>query len=202
MTSEIQQNRYDQLVRRVAGIIGPGSKVSEVLTELFPMIDVENPPSELLALGGTRLAFGGVENNPGAGNRAVNQIFNPADSGTIITVTAMLVSSSASMVITWGTNSAALPTQVNTEAFADSRLVAARPIGQIRIRLTPVAAVTTGFLRQSGGAAFVYAFPNDVAVLSPGNGLEVGTVGTAIQTQTTFYWRERTALPSELSLPG
>ncbi len=48
MGQELQQNRYDQLIRRVGGIIGPGSKVVEALGELFPVIDVENVPGELL----------------------------------------------------------------------------------------------------------------------------------------------------------
>jgi len=56
--TELQQNRYDQLLRRVGDLKGPGSKVNDVLQELFPTIDVENVPGELLFLMGTHIGLG------------------------------------------------------------------------------------------------------------------------------------------------
>ena len=38
--SQLQQSRYDQLLRRVGDLKGPGSKVNDVLHELFPMFDL------------------------------------------------------------------------------------------------------------------------------------------------------------------
>jgi len=93
VTNEIQQNRYDQTLRRVTGIIGPGSKVAEVLTELFPVIDVERVPGELLILGGTDLAAGGASLDGGPGNSSEINLHNPPGSGKIITCTQILITS-------------------------------------------------------------------------------------------------------------
>ena len=58
--TEIQQGRYDALVRRVADLKGPGSKVNDMLEELFPVFDVEKLPSELYRLANIDLCFGGA----------------------------------------------------------------------------------------------------------------------------------------------
>lgn len=202
MTNEVQQSRYDQVIRRVAGIIGPGSKVSEVLTELFPVLDVENVPSELLILGGTRIAFGGADNNPGAGNRSVIQVFNPVDSNYILTVTGFLASGQAATTYSFGVGTVALPTALSTEVFADTRVGGLRPVGQIRIRATAVGPLTAGFVRFSGTVGHRITFPNDICVLGPGSGFEIGPGAVAQQSQATFFWRERPALESELNLPA
>ena len=67
---EVQQNRWDQLIRRVSGSIGPGSRVSETLSELLPVMDVERVPGELLRLMGTDVAMASetmMEKGPGIG---------------------------------------------------------------------------------------------------------------------------------------
>jgi len=103
VTNEIQQTRYDRLIRRVAGIIGPGSKVSEVLTELFPVLDVESVPSELLILAGTNTCFGGGQFQAMAGQSPKMGLFNPADSNTILVLTHVYVSTdTGNQNIRWG----------------------------------------------------------------------------------------------------
>ena len=85
--TELQQNRYDRLLRRVGGLIGAKSMVNDALGELFPMLEVENVPGELLALLGTQLGWCSASLGPSVGNFNHHQLFNPADSGVVITVT-------------------------------------------------------------------------------------------------------------------
>jgi len=93
MTFEVQQTRWDRIIRRVSGSIGPGSRVSETLSELFPVLDVERVPGELLLLGGTAICVGANDNSGAAGQVARHQIFNPVGSGVIATVSKLIVAS-------------------------------------------------------------------------------------------------------------
>lgn len=201
MTDEIQTTRYDQLIRRVAGIIGPGSKVAEVITELFPMIDVENVPGELLRLSGTFIAFGGASITGAAGQSGRVQLFNPADSGNLITVSHVDVGVDASQTVRYGVGTIALTTGVATQVHRDTRTpITQRPIGQIRTQSSVALAPATGQVRLLANSTFRVFDPNGVAVLLPGSGLEVGASNNATLVVATFFWRERVAQESELSV--
>ncbi len=200
MSSELQQNRYDQIMRRVGGMIGTGSKVSEVLTELFPVVDLERVPGELLLLGGTRLCQGASIVTGAAGERARIQVFNPADSGTLITVSSVRLSTLSIQNIRWATTETALTTGVGTEVFRDRRLpLLGRPVGAIRTDSTVAATGAHGLARLLASVMYSIEDPNAVAVLPPGTGFEVGADTVATTVVATFYWRERTAEQSELS---
>ena len=200
MTNEIQQNRYDRLLRRVAGIIGPGSKVSEVLSELFPVLDVESVPSELLILAGTRTCFGGGTINAGAGFAPKMELFNPAGSNTIITLTDVYVSSSSgSMTVRWGTNTVQLTTQIATELFSDTRNpVLFNPVGEVGTEAAVAFAPATGQARLISNTVLHLEGKNDLMILSPGNGFQVGLGTNNTIIHVTFYWRERPMETSEV----
>ena len=201
MTYEVQQNRWDSLIRRVSGSIGPGSRVSETLSELFPVLDVERVPGELLVLGGTLIAQG-AENRLGAGGQFAHvQLFNPAASGKLITVTQAIVTSSVAQRIRWGNVNVALGTQTNVDRFRDTRLgLLERPVGQIRNASLATVVQDTGAVEVLADTPLFLKDENSLAVLSPGFGFEfsAGTVATTIFL--TFYWRERAAEASELSI--
>lgn len=200
MSQDLQQNRYDQLIRRVGGLIGPGAKVSEVLGELFPVLDVENMPGELMFLAGWRLAYGSIAVTGAAGENPRAQIFNPVDSGKIMTVSSVVIGTTQTQSIRWTTNALPLTTGVGTERIRDTRAgTIQRPVGQIRRDSTVVITDATGQLRLPNGAIFVLKDPNDLAVLAPGAGFEVGGQTVASTISVTFYWRERVAEASELS---
>ena len=200
MSSELQQNRYDQIMRRVGGMIGTGSKVSEVLTELFPVVDLERVPGELLLLGGTRLCIGSAIVTGAAGERARIQVFNPADSGTLVTVSSVVISTLTIQNIRWATTETALTTGLATEAFRDRRLtLPGRPVGAIRTDSTVAATDVHGLARLLASTPYFLTDRNSVAVLPPGSGFEVGADTVATAVIATFYWRERTAEQSELS---
>ena len=193
MTSEIQQNRYDRLVRRVAGIIGPGSKVSEVLTELFPVIDVENMPSELLILSGTRTAFGGGVATGGGGNSTKMGLFNPAGSNTIITLTDVwIASTSGAQIIRWGLNVNQLAVNIATQQFTDTRNpIQQLPVGEISTEVAAALANATGQTLTTTNVPVHITGKNEVAMLRPGIGFEIGLTASNQVQYTTFYWRER-----------
>lgn len=199
MPSELQQNRYDQLIRRVGGIVGPGSKVSEALTELFPVIDVERVPGELLLLGGTRLAFGGGTIVGAAGQRPKAQLFNPVGSGQLITVTSVIASTQVADTLRWGVQPIQLSTGIGTETFRDTRLGLARPTGAIFQESAVALASGTNQARLIVNDPIHLDDENAIAILAPGNGFEIGLSLVANSLFYTFSWRERTAERSELS---
>lgn len=197
---EVLQNRWDQLIRRVSASVGPGSRVSETLTELFPVIDVERVPGELLLLGGTRLSSGASQITGAAGQSGRLQVFNPAGSNQIITVTSVVVSTTANDQIRIATSNTALTTGVGTEIFRDRRLpLTGRPTGQIRS--DSLVALADGHLlvRVLASDNFSLEDENGLAVLPPGSGYEVGSQTNQIALTVSFLWRERAAEQSELS---
>jgi len=199
--TEIQQSRYDQLLRRVCDLKGPGSKVNDALTELFPMIDVENVPGELLMLAGTRICMGGGTLAGVAAQAITAQLFNPVDSGKLITVTRVYAAWLGSTTVRWGTTVVSLATPIGTERFRDTRLIVpAAPSGEIhQLSRVPLA---TGInqARLANNDTFELNDPNGVAVLAPGTGFEIGNATLDLDIHYGFNWRERVAEPSELNL--
>jgi len=203
MTSDLQQTRYDKLVRRVGGIIGPGSKVAEALPELFPVVDVESQLAELLLLGGTRTGFGGGTQAPVVGQAGRAQLFNPVDSNVLVTVTRVFAASGSINVIRWGLRSTAIATAIDTQLLRDTReILPAAPTAVVRSDTSATLANATGQQPVIANAPFYLTDPNGVAVLAPGQGFEIGNGNSNTSFFFTFYWREREAIQSELSLPG
>jgi len=199
--TEIQQNRWDQLVRRAANIVGGGSQVSDTLNELFPVIDVERVPGELLLLAGTRISFGGGVTVGAATTAGRAQLFNPVNSNVLATITGMLISTSADTIIRFGVNNTALSGGIGTETLRDLRnLQPNSPTCQIRTQITVALADATGQTRVLASDPLQLEDPNGLFVLSPATGIEVGPSSFNIGMNFTFFWRERAAEASELSL--
>ena len=201
MSDEIQQTRYDRLIRRVAGIIGPGSKVSQVITELFPMIDVENVPPELLILMGTKICMGGGTTAAVAGQSGKAQLFNPPDSGMIITLTDITCSASTLTTMRWGRSNVSFAARITTEVFTDFRNdPVSRPIGQVHQKTEAALASATNQARLLSFTPLLIQPKNSVCVLSPGFGFEVGSSVQNTSFHFGFNWRERAVEPSELKV--
>jgi len=198
--TEIQQGRYDALLRRVADLKGPGSKVNDVLEELFPVIDVENVPAELYRLSQIDLCMGGGTANGIAAQAGRGQIFNPAGSGKVITVTQAGFSASSTAITRWGRSSVALTTALQTQIFRDVRHpITNLPTGQIRNQTSVALAPATGQIRVLASTPFILKDENGLAVLTEGNGFEIGTDLLNGLGNFYFYWRERVAEPSEVN---
>jgi len=203
--AELQQNRYDKLIRRVGGIIGPGSMVSEAITELFPMIDVENVPGELLALMGTRMAWARADLTSGGGLHPQVQLFNPVDSATILTVTSLQLSHTPTGGFEWGTSNAAMTTVTTNGEFRDTRLrvpAGNQAVGEIRTQSSAVPVGGAQEILVSSNVAFTINDENGLVVLSPGFGLDIQNTALASRLIASFAWRERALESSEVDPVG
>lgn len=199
--STIQQNRYDQLVRRVTGAIGPGSKVNETISELFPMLDVENLPPELFVLSGTALAFRSTDITAAAGLENASQLANPTGSGKLITVTSVSVNTNVTSAVNFTLIPGLLASSNGFGEFRDRRAEGSSPgaaVGNTRIETGLV--VNAGMtIRTSANAPIPISDPNGICVLAPGDNLTIGTPDTARRLTVAYFWRERVAEQSELS---
>jgi len=203
VTSEIQQNRYDMLIRRVGGLIGPGSKVSEVLAELFPMFDVENMPGELLRLAGTRICLGGGTLAAVAAQAATAVLENPAGSGVLAILERVDVASQQDITLRWGVQNGFRATAVGigTEDFRDTRDVApAFPVCNVRQISEAPLPNGTNQTRLRANQPWIIEAPDSICVLAPGTSFEIGSGSVNTSFFYGFSWRERVAEQSELNL--
>ena len=202
MTSELQQNRYDRLIRRVGGIIGVGSKVSEVLSELFPVIDVEGDRGELQLLAQTVLGMGNASLTGDAGETAKAQLFNPVDSGKLVTVTDIFISSNTHVQSYFlGRSTIVLPSGIGTQLARDTRQsLVNRPVGAMFTDSSAAFADANITVRAAANVTLHVHAENNIMVLAPGNGLTLGASVLASHMALTFLWRERTAEQSELNI--
>lgn len=195
---EIQQGRYDRLLRRTTAQVGPGSKVGNALEDLFPVIEVENTPSELLRATGWKLGAGQSARVPAAGLVAAIQLFNPAGSRHLITLTSVFVSVSAATNIASGPSFDALTRSSIPGQQRDTRE------GELRETVGLIQDEDSGavanILQIFGLANILIPLtdPNDIAVLAPGTGWRLAAQTIDIALRVSFLWRERVAEPEEL----
>lgn len=196
--AELQQNRYDQLIRRVGGIIESGSMVSETISELFPMIDVERVPGELLFLNGTRLGIGSVFQTQVAGQVAIGQLFNPADSGMIVTLSTCIITTTSTQRLEWEVGNVAFGSSLGNNILRDTRSgPAVITVAEVR-GANQVATLTGhGQIRVVGDRPLTLNDQNAVAVLFPGSGFAVGCTLVNTDIEVNFFWRERVFERSE-----
>ena len=197
--TEIQQNRWDRLVRRVAGIVGGGSQVNDTLHELFPTIDVENVPGELLALANMRLGMCSGRLAASVGEFNHHQVFNPTNSGTLVVITQVSAfSDTGDTVWRFSNFQPALATLAGNERPRDTRRgTLAELTGQHR---TDQSVASGGLDFRFRTLALTTAFvkdENSLAVIFPGTGLTVVSQVMNQDSTVGFMWRERAFEPSE-----
>lgn len=198
--SQLNQNRYDQLLTRVGDLKGPGSKVNDVLHELFPTLDVENVPIELLFLTGWRLGMGSLAIGPVVGDVPLVQLFNPAGSESFIVPTRIDISSDTSHLIRYAASNVTLPTQSTLEEQRDTRIgVSENTLGQVRATTQAGQIGATGQLRVTGAVNENFQDGSGLFVLAPGTGVTFAGTTANSSLVVSFLWRERVAQPSELN---
>jgi len=199
MTYEVQQTRWDRIVRRVTGSVGPGSRVSETISELMPVMDIERVPGELLILGGTQIVMGSSRAAAVALTFPYVTVLNPVDSGNILMISSVQLFSDANQLLALFITENVAPV-AGTQTIRDGRRsLAAQPIGQARVDNNLVAGGIRGGLRLEAGTPFFWHDPNGLAVLSPGTQFQIS--GSIVNTslEAGWLWRERPAEESELS---
>jgi hypothetical protein len=175
--------------------------VAEVITELFPMVDVEQIPGELLILGGTNLGQGAASRAGGVGNAAQIHLTNPPNSGALLTVTRIIVSSDTTDVIRIGRIPLSAGNTTNNQLFRDLRRGAvARPVGQINTAALATFVAPDIQFRLLADTPYTLWDENDINILPPGFRIQVGASATDTLLHVTYFWRERAVELSELSV--
>ena len=200
--TEIQQNRYDQLVRRVNNIVAPGSMVSDALSELFPVLELESLKTELQLLGKTRLAFGNTTLLASVGDLNHHQLFNPVDSGMLVVLERMDINSATSQLIEYGLATVALADFTANQAFRDTREGILQPVVAQARDVQQVGSIARfGAFRIIANTTFTMQDKQGLFLLAPGTGITFASVTANTVTNVTFQWRERVAQPAELNFP-
>lgn len=201
MSQQLQQTRYDQLIRRAGGLIGGGAKVSSVIPELFPVLELEDTTPELLALSGWRVAWQSTERSSGVGNNSTSELFNPANSGIIAAITQVIIRVSVTSNVQAQIVAVALGNNPVPGLFRDSRFGTPR---NTTLQVDSIDGGATG-----GGLRlflpldepFTLRDDNGIVILTPGTGLQIGSVTSNLLMSINYFWRERIAEQSELSFP-
>jgi len=197
----LNQNRYDQLLRRVGDLKGQGSKVNDALTELFPMIDVENVPAELLLLAGSRLCMGNIVFAAGGAANFVHTFLrNNAGSGTIIRLVCVSIMSANAHLVNFGPSQNSSTTG-GSRAFTDTRVFGEGTVGILQGANNLLAASTRFFsIQLEANKSVIFQPPTAIGVISPGNSFQVGSDFANVALNVSYLWMERQAQPSELNL--
>jgi len=194
---QILQGRYDRLLRRTAAQVGPGSKVSNALEDLFPTLDVENAPGELLRASGWFLCMGRTNRIAAAGTTSASQLFNPIGSGKLIVLESCIIGLAASTDIQFGPTFIALTGGSVAGAERDTRRGAiAASTGLVQFQ-DDGAASAFGIIRVLAADPYKLNHRNGVAVLVPGTGFIVTVASLAQTLRVSYFWRERTGEPEE-----
>lgn len=199
-SQDLQQARYDQLVRRVGGLYGGGAKVVEVLPEMFPVLELEDTTPELLALTGWRTGWQSTERLSGAANTSSSQLFNPAGSAQLVAITQLVFITN----VTTNVQMEIVTVQIGTGVsglFRDSRFGV--PRSTVAEASSLDGGAVGGGLRifMTADEKFTIRDDNGIVVLAPGTGLSVGTTNNQIRLAVNYFWRERQALDSEINFP-
>jgi len=199
--SELQINRWDRLLRRVGNIVGARSIVTTALEDVFPILDLENHPLELKALGGNWAANGGAVLLAQAANHSLVELFNPASSGLFVILECLfLFGDSAEIKLTVDGNARGI--EAGIKAYRDIRRTAP-PVGQIRTlqQVADLASPTIRIRPSLVGTTFqVHNNDKDLFCFPPGFGLSVQSDSINEALTVNFLWRERVFEESELNI--
>ena len=200
MSQDLQTARYDQLVRRVGALYGGGSKVTEVLAELFPVLEVEDTTPELLALTGWRTAWQSTSRPPNVATASTSQLRNPVGSGIIAAVTLLGIQTVTAIAVQAQITTALIGTPVSG-LFRDSRFGVPRStVCQVSSADGPIIGGGMRFITEANVNIFLRD-DNGIVILTPGTELSVSSTGFNIDMTLNYFWRERAAAPSELLFP-
>jgi len=198
--TEIQQNRWDQLIRRTGNVVGGGSQVGDTLNELFPTIDVETIQQELAFLSGWQTYTAGVTSPALAANNSLHQLFNPVGSGKLIVLERLDIRSDSLQFCRYLTDAIALTNFVANPFVRDTRLpIATLPVGQIRNVQQAGTVSLSGIILVQIDVNEVIEEKKGICTLRPGTGFTFASTTQNSSITTCWWWRERNAEPAELN---
>ena len=200
MTTPLQINRYDRLVRRLMNLVGEGALVTGVLPDVFPTIDVEDLQTDAWGLAGWRPAMGGATITGAAAQRPYAQILNPAGSAMLTVVEAVIISSPNAGTIEFNLHDTVLLTLEPSSRWRDRRFPTLNfPVTQIREQSLAGSIITSPMgMALTASTPVVWQFPKGFLTLAPGTGFVFSHGTTTANLFMQFLWRERPADPAEL----
>lgn len=177
--------------------------VADALGELFPTIEVENVPIELLALMSTHVGWCSSALGPVVGEHNHHQLFNQPGSNTLLVVTQVGLRSDVGQFMRFSLAIGELPTLAGNERRRDTRAgVNAILVGQNRTDNSIVSGGLDFRVRMQGNVQQFITDPNGIAVVFPGTGLTISTADNNNTSMVDFMWRERAFQESELVPDG
>lgn len=194
----INQGRYDRLLRRTTAQVGPGSKVGNALEDLFPVLEVENAPIELLRASGWVVGMGQIFATSAVGTTPAHQLFNPPNSSKLVVLTHLSFVATAAVVIRYGPAFVALTDASIPGAQRDTRDGQIRSTVALLQREDDGVASTFAMRRLAASVQQEIFDQNGLAVLAPGSGFVLTSATTNVNLGTSWLWRERVAEPEEL----
>lgn len=195
----IQTGVFDNLIRRLYSIKGGGSELSETLGDVFPILDLENLPSELLLLRGWVLGMGQIQNTSAVGMLNAHQLFNPFDSNMIMVLTSLRVSANTASVLLYGPSFTALADSSVAGAQRDTRALVIKPTTGLLQEEDDGLSSGFGLIQILANLSVKLTDPNGLAVLLPGTGFRITDNVTNKALRTAWMWRERLTEPSEVN---
>jgi len=173
--------------------------VNDALTELFPMLDVENLNAELGLLSSWRLGFSSTSQLALAANLNHSQIFNPANSGVIVVLERVDLLSGITQEIRYALATAGLTSTFANRALRDTREgILTAPLAQIREVQQSGGIPLFGFTHVLSNNTFTLEEKKGLFILGPGTGLTFATTTVNTNFKVNYLWRERVAEASEL----
>jgi len=173
--------------------------MAETLGDAFPVIQLEGGPIELLRLAGWELGIGGAQTISPVGQTVGIQLFNPAGSGKIVIPTTLHMNFSSAGFVFAGVTDVALATATVGRQRDTREGVAARTVATIRHGNAPAVPIGAARIRVVNAVDLELSDSDGLAVLAPGTAFTVVSNATNQTVNSGWWWRERTAEPSELS---
>lgn len=195
----VQQGRWDRLARKITDQFGPGSKAGELLSDVFPVMELENTTMELKVLCKWDFGLGASNSTSAVGETNSQQLFNPAGSGKIVVVTEVILSVGGNNDVSGGISFAALATSASGSKRNTIAGAARSTVALIQNEDDGATIAGISFSAKSG-EAFRLTDSDGIALLYPGSGLRFTNTSTASELHSSFFWRERAAVGSELEL--
>ena len=195
----VQTGQFDNLIRRLYSIKGGGSELSETLGDLFPTLDLENLPIELLLLRGWHTFARHATQIAVAAQATALQLLQPDGRTSIVVVDKIVINSELGGDISIGTNLGLFPVTISTRRTDTRNPVLDMSNAQIGGTNNAGFGATGGLLNLAAGVDREFEVPHGLAVLGPGGAFSVVSSTVDSDLSVSFFGRERDAEPSELN---
>jgi len=194
----LQTGRLENLIRRWGSIKGGGSVLSETLGDVFPVLDLENLPPELLLPAGISMVSGSVSATGGVGDLGGVGILNLAGSGMILTLTKFHVKTAAVQGISCGLRTPRTP-DINTRNMDSRSAQNFNGAARLFSEAATGGALGNFIIDTQADIDREVTVPHGICVLAPGGTFQLTASITNTLIRATFWAYLRLAEPSELS---